>query len=517
MTKVRIYVVNLILMGIIACGYAACTNNDKKSSSNAPNSSESAQSVSRPNQEAAHSVSDQRIACDKQANSLSIALAANLKAVGAPDDVIEDANKSIRQSCSSMLLLDMEIPRVSSMLLLASAALYYPNAIIQTALGMGQDGTSTVAEMVNVLRLNFELADTVTAPMIIKIGQIPGLLMSIATLPFVEVNNILRQTQSVLPPQTDNQSISQRVSETSQSTVAEIVSILKGFAAVGSTDASSAVAPLPTATPNAGSEQEYFAPVFVAMGGFNSCGNDAISAGFSPYSTPLARKVDALIADSVAEMSRRYAEFRSYAGEEIRWVYSCLDNKGDIFFASSNDHKIYGVPMAERGAVWNAIDRESDGRKRPVYIVGHSMGGWLAMRAILEIVAEVTVNGLVTIDPISPPNCNPATYVRLLSSLNPDDLTGCRQAPSDFSENDLSAIKRRLKPGGWKHFYQTNFLPLHSGPFSGNFLPDLSLDLSSLLDALFGSVRNVVNAHSQIYNCNSIWLSVQAMINRDLP
>ena len=72
---------------------------------------------------------------------------------------------------------------------------------------------------------------------------------------------------------------------------------------------------------------------------------------------------------------------------------------------------------------------------KSVYLIGHSYGGWSVMKLALMLLGDYKVEGLVTIDPISPLFCTPS---RILSLL-PDP--GCQEAPTDVSPADRERLE----------------------------------------------------------------------------
>lgn len=90
-------------------------------------------------------------------------------------------------------------------------------------------------------------------------------------------------------------------------------------------------------------------------------------------------------------------------------------------------------------------------------LVGHSYGGWTVMSLAKDLPASVTIDTLVTIDPISTRDCTPLDFL--------SGGAGCKRAPSDFGVDGLAAIKKRVGP--WVNFYQTSDTVLFSSPTNG--------------------------------------------------
>ncbi len=92
-----------------------------------------------------------------------------------------------------------------------------------------------------------------------------------------------------------------------------------------------------------------------------------------------------------------------------------------------------------------------------VRLVGHSYGGWTVLSLAKDLDPKLTVDALVTIDPISVRECNAGVLAA--------GGDGCRRAPTDFGADGLAAIKKRV--GNWTNIYQTSDTLLNSGPMNG--------------------------------------------------
>jgi pimeloyl-ACP methyl ester carboxylesterase len=86
-------------------------------------------------------------------------------------------------------------------------------------------------------------------------------------------------------------------------------------------------------------------------------------------------------------------------------------------------------------------------RSEQVVVMGHSYGGWLAMKLAAEP-AVVGLAGLYTIDPISRITCSLATPF------------GCTSAPADFDDDARARIARNA--GHWANFWERRTIYLHS-------------------------------------------------------
>lgn len=109
-----------------------------------------------------------------------------------------------------------------------------------------------------------------------------------------------------------------------------------------------------------------------------------------------------------------------------------------------------------------------EGARAKVIMVGHSHGGWLVMKLARDWRNDGDLSMLATIDPISQVNCTQGAliYQNALRTAVPFGAllanAECHRAPRDLEP--YAAIAR--KASQWKHFYQTTFPPLHSGPIA---------------------------------------------------
>jgi hypothetical protein len=244
-------------------------------------------------------------------------------------------------------------------------------------------------------------------------------------------------------------------------------------------------------------------PAIVVMGGFNSCLTDVNGA-----STP----VGSARWNNAAGLSARFA-----VGAQ-RWVRSCYDTSGNIFFIEA---KAPGVvrraTVSDPSPFFQAVKDETDDGQNPLFLLGHSHGGWLAMYTAYWLNDASDVRLLETVDPISPLNCTPSSYYTAIMSpaTAPWMLAGCMEAPSDFTDAQLARISRRLPERAWIHYYQRNFLPLRSDAFRTATQPGSTLDLSPFLDVDDG-VHPAWNAHTGIDELYAVWGTFENRIALDL-
>ncbi len=174
-------------------------------------------------------------------------------------------------------------------------------------------------------------------------------------------------------------------------------------------------------------------PLLVYMGGNTSCqrGSDGITGPRGMTSWP---QFQALVA--------KETEGRD---EAPAWIASCHRNNDVVHFLASDAPN--GMPTStDFDGFFAKIDVLAAGHK--VLVAGHSYGGWLALRAGMSLQSEI--GALVSIDPISRPNC---------SLWTPN---GCVVFPSDIDGIERQSIADRS--GYWVNYFQRQTSYLHSLP-----------------------------------------------------
>lgn len=235
-------------------------------------------------------------------------------------------------------------------------------------------------------------------------------------------------------------------------------------------------------------------PVLVVMGGFSSCASGP--SGWTPMNTRRWQRA--------SRLSHQFA-----VNGEAYWLRSCWDRTGNIHFVSSRNYpNVTSVDLDGLSILRNMLSAEA-GDNRPVYFVGHSHGGWLAMKLISAMGSRLNVKGLVTVDPISFSDCRPSHYLRAIAYPGTSSLAGCSRAPSAAATANVS---RALENGTWRHFYQRNFIPLRSSAFNGSHRPDSSHDMSPFLSVSRGGAAASWNAHTGIDRLDSIWYMSEMMV-----
>ncbi len=179
--------------------------------------------------------------------------------------------------------------------------------------------------------------------------------------------------------------------------------------------------------------------IVVALGGYTSCGSGGPTS-MGMY-TPVKKLIDDL---KVVRAERR-----------VHYVIGCLDSaappKGKGQFISSRLRgKAYSGDTSDIQREIETISKSSP--NAPIFLAGHSYGGWQAMYLSTRLPAAITISGLYTIDPIS--NKCGASEVIFGSQE-------CRRAPREF---DNLAIQKRV--GDWRNLYQDQDSWIHSSEIS---------------------------------------------------
>ena len=188
----------------------------------------------------------------------------------------------------------------------------------------------------------------------------------------------------------------------------------------------------------------------LVFGGNASChpfGGDASS----PYGLSMYTQFDEVVQD-----------LRNQHGASVDYFLTCYTVKGLIFYVSSGAPKLVSQVAPELLAE-KILEFTEANVVRRLHAIGHSHGGWQALKLALQLDGQVYFDKLVTIDPISRVNCRPP------------NITGCLRAPRDISECEYQKISSSV--GKWSNYYQIRTPYLHSSPIaSASENIELSLD-----------------------------------------
>lgn len=238
-------------------------------------------------------------------------------------------------------------------------------------------------------------------------------------------------------------------------------------------------------------------PLVVVTGGYDSCVDDG-SGGISPFGS-----------NFTAEGVRLVSELHG-VDPGTRWLFSCFTDTSDLYVWGDED----SGPVYADGvyALVDRVGKLSDDYARPIFIIGHSHGGWLAMRLAEALKKPIKTGFLATLDPISFTECNASTYADAL--FNPwyawSTTAPCRRAPGDFTAGDIQRIRANLNGNQWKHWWQDHFVPLHSGEIPGG--PDFSLNMTPFFSIMSDGAASSWSAHTRIAYLSSIWFGLRQSI-----
>lgn len=224
------------------------------------------------------------------------------------------------------------------------------------------------------------------------------------------------------------------------------------------------------------------APLFIVMGGYNSCGRQglgrtivgmSLDQSFSVFNSGLQTALrDRLAGEKGARsvavlrtcfeagngnvLHRRASDETTDTLQNLALLTRAEDRAaGGIGISNRPDGKMLEAFFAALLAEIKRLDRTETGTSRPVFFMGHSHGGWLAMQLAMRAADKVPVKGILTIDPISRIHCSPSDYGVTGSAA------GCTEFPRDLTPE----IRRSLALAVplWRNFYQSNTANLHSG------------------------------------------------------
>ena len=185
-------------------------------------------------------------------------------------------------------------------------------------------------------------------------------------------------------------------------------------------------------------------PVFVFSAGFGSCFLNGQTS-----EVKASRFIDDMV-DQVTHLT----------GQSPVVVRTCYGLGSDQLYVTAPelDYSSESMTRADFHKVVEDAARFA-GDNAPVYVLGHSHGGWTAMDLVRKV-AQLNYRNLVTIDPISVVNCGPLVFSGGVVS---GDAPGCREAPADLRVFG-TMIGQRAKH--WTNWFQVEFPLLHSESIS---------------------------------------------------
>lgn len=234
-------------------------------------------------------------------------------------------------------------------------------------------------------------------------------------------------------------------------------------------------------------------PILVSLAGLGSCDASIGSRALLTRTDELARKLARQNGNAVF----LYACFGPNA--ETLSVYS---SRGPSTWWQSSIRQLTNVvvELAQR------IEAE-EGKQAAVHLLGHSYGGYLAMRLALALPESLKPRYLATVDPISLVGCPASSFVQSLAMSErsgSEAVAGCVSAPHDLRpsyDNIAGSVDY------WENFYQDNFGYLHSED-----IPVAEANYRVTIG------RNHASAHWLIADDTRVWRTInRSVLSRNLP
>ncbi len=178
-------------------------------------------------------------------------------------------------------------------------------------------------------------------------------------------------------------------------------------------------------------------PLLIALSGFSTC-DDSTARPIVPGPAGSKVYMRALVAASQLE---------TVFGVKPAVVTTCYTGDRELMESASASDWIVTKPTEEE--FFNDV-RQQMAEATHVYIIGHSYGGWLALRLVDSAVYgdASSVKALFSVDPISKIRCSFST------------LSGCFSAPEDIEVRSRQHIKNATDV--WVNPWQNQTFYLHS-------------------------------------------------------
>lgn len=252
--------------------------------------------------------------------------------------------------------------------------------------------------------------------------------------------------------------------------------------------------------------------LLVYMGGFNSC-----------------RRGTPLKLAAINELSK-VRDAVTAAGFEARWVLTCYDGMSSTVIrwtSSADPEKVFGIAWNEpgrKGELFDEVTNLTDDLTVPLFIVGHSYGGWLAANLAAYIGrapnGRGAVHGLFTIDPISPYHCNQISYAATIAKAQNHfswlmTENGCQHAPIQLSTKDGATYPGLMRNDSdgvvhglirtsarlWRNFYQDrDFLHSSAVPVTANLPENTHIPFGTFVLGLTSTPHTKIHVSADVWN-----------------
>lgn len=208
-------------------------------------------------------------------------------------------------------------------------------------------------------------------------------------------------------------------------------------------------------------------PVVIVLGGYWSCGSETMSKNKADWSPKESHGAGASMYTIITRQNQAIKNaLKGDFGVVMSCYYPEIEITGINYINNLDGNN--SIARTDLNEMFQSINSSLEKLKNPkVTIVGHSYGGWTAMKLVQNLNPKATLNTLVTIDPISRENCRPRALIENLTLEGPG-VRGCNEAPSDFDGKAIDMIARRA--GSWYNYYQTSAVKLHSSTFSSSLV-----------------------------------------------
>ncbi|MBM4252802.1 MAG: alpha/beta hydrolase [Deltaproteobacteria bacterium] len=189
--------------------------------------------------------------------------------------------------------------------------------------------------------------------------------------------------------------------------------------------------------------------VVIYFGGFIGC-----EKMFDVDATPVGSKID-----SLQKSTNPTVLPGSYKEQVLYMTCYTVDPDSIRVVESIAPNKPFKISIADFASRVDALRQSTE--IATISVIGHSYGGWAAMKFISLLSASWNFEGLITIDPISRVTCTPEAFVSQVFNRAP----GCVDSPKDFDDTTMRYIAQLAKK--WQNFYQAKDPWLRSAPISG--------------------------------------------------
>ena len=187
---------------------------------------------------------------------------------------------------------------------------------------------------------------------------------------------------------------------------------------------------------------------------------------------------------------------------DISYVMFCSRGvKTARFSRPVNYYGRFGAGTAAEENIGSVIAMHKESPSSKVFIMGHSHGGWMAMRAALSL---GHVDGLFTLEPVSAAECDIRKYFRnktrkIFKGIQ-RPVAGCRRAPQDL---DHQAIYNACS-GNW-----TNFVLSVDSPRGDVY--SSSIPIANNV-GLYAAADEDFSAHQNLGTSDQAWSIIQSSL-----